>query len=98
MNCDLSDSLVRGKTREQLATDSRQHSVRKNRIDHSSAALDLSAAFGDELQHIIRIREWNLVVLLDALLNPFQLQADDLVQHLIGQREERNRHDATEER
>src|ERR1700720_3663988 len=54
--------------REELAADGRQHRIGQDRIDHAAAALELGAALGDQLHHLVIEGERDLVRGLDALL------------------------------
>ena len=59
---------------QEFLTDLRQQRVGENRVDHPSATFELGASARNELHHIIRIRERDSVVLLDALTDARELQ------------------------
>src|SRR3954462_7857472 len=83
---------------QELVTDFGKHRIRQNCIDHAPAALDLCAAADDQLDGIVVVGKWDLVVFFDPLLDAAELQADNAREHRIAQRIVRYDHEAPEQR
>src|SRR5947208_1081509 len=80
-----------------LERDARQDGVGEDRVDDAPARLRLSAARDDQLDDIVAVFERNAVVGGDALLDPAELQPDDVAHHLVGQRVVGNDDEAAEQ-
>src|SRR6185369_8681280 len=62
---------------QELLADARQHRIGEDRVDHAAAAFHLGAALAHQPDDFVAVAEADGVVVLDALLDAADLQAND---------------------
>src|SRR5947208_3056713 len=88
---------VKSAARQDLARQLRQQRPGQDVVDVAGAGLDLLAAAGDRRDQLVVEGQRRLVVLAHAVLDALELQLDDLLNHLVGQREKRHDRHAAEQ-